>query len=824
MVDKTNEIVNTTVCIPSQYLSTTPKIPLRNDQRTSAPVLCYHPGMEMLCERTALILHGHFYQPPRENPLVDIIPKQSSAKPFMDWNERIFDDCYSINAFSRYLSGSGRIEKIIDNYEYLSFNFGPTLLIWLKKHHPDIHDRIVEADRLSMARLGHGNAMAQAFNHTILPLASIQDAKTQILWGIDDFTHRFGRQPEGMWLPEAAINPLVVDLLVEAGLRFAVLSPWQVESVEISTGNWRRTDTMPVPYDNPFLIEGSRGGTLNAFFYHQDLASGISFGHLLRDADALYDYLLSIKRTDRPSLIHAATDGEIYGHHEPFGDMALAALVKKVADRTDFTFTNYATYLENHQATLHARLHTGEEGKGSSWSCPHGVSRWYKDCGCHTGGDDNWNQAWRTPLRMAFDQLAEKIDALFIGEIERMLGPAGSPWELLRSYAQVISGFTSTGDFIDNLAKKTRPLDYSERARITALLAGQKFKHFCYTSCGWFFMDIGGIEPRQNIRYALSAIDCYKAFTEDDLLAPFLANLRLAKSNRRADGTGENIARSLMEGPSGIAEASGFFLINRRLALAEDFHDSYGQFSLEAFAQTSEEGFSLDVEDTYALLDYHTEATVVTPKNDGYLLNIRITDHNGTVVETRQLSNAHIPYRAIDDIFSWIDHSLNRVSDNELRRIATDIKHYSLLMRNNRMMPKEPYYIENLGTCLRCLRSIFTTPNLLPWASKRESICQLLEFIIRKGHQSEIAIVTHIFSTEIDRVSTEVMARRLNYERGSYLLDVLEVARSQGLQPSITLAQNALYPYIIGDRNNEFNAPLTRQVLDQLAVALNFAP
>ncbi|PKL10487.1 MAG: glycoside hydrolase, partial [Spirochaetae bacterium HGW-Spirochaetae-8] len=237
------------------------------------------------------------------------------------------------------------------------------------------------------------------------------DAQTQILWGIDDFTRRFNRAPEGMWLPETAIDSHTIDLLATAGIQFVVLSPWQCKKIENTDGTWKQVHGNDVPYQHAYILEGAHGGKLSAFFYHPELASSISFGHMLRDADAMYRTLEELGRKDSPALIHTATDGEIYGHHEPYGDMALAALIRKVHDGKIFNLTNYATFLEKHPARLGAILHQGEDGRGTSWSCSHGVSRWYKDCGCHTGGEEGWNQAWRSPLREAFDLLGTEIDS-----------------------------------------------------------------------------------------------------------------------------------------------------------------------------------------------------------------------------------------------------------------------------------------------------------------------------------------------------------------------------------------------------------------------------
>jgi hypothetical protein len=764
----------------------------------------------------SVILHGHFYQPPRENPMTGIIPKQVSARPYEDWNERIFADCYSTNAHSRYLSPYRRVESITNNFSYISFNFGPTLLSWIAEMHPDIHEQVVLADRESQTRLGHGNAMAQAFNHTILPLDSPKDARLQILWGIEDFMYRFGRSPEGMWLPEAAINDTVVDLLAEAGIQFVILSPWQAAQVETAPNVWNDLGGKPAPYGKPYRLTGRTGREIAAFFYHPGLAEGISFGHALRDADALYSTLLSIKRTDGQPLIHAATDGEIYGHHEPFGDMALAALIQKVNARNDFELTNYATYLEAHPAVLHAKLHAGEAGLGTSWSCSHGVSRWWKDCGCHTGGEDGWNQAWRTPLRDSLRTLAAKIDAIFDHEVARIFNGSLTADRLLELYGPAICGKQSLERFLEELHADFE-FDGNEDDALACLLEGIKNKHFSFTSCGWFFSDISGIEPRQNIKYALYTIDLYQKFTSEDLLTPFLNDLTKAKSNKRSEGSGMTIAKQEMQGFPGEVEAALFFTLNRRIARPEEFKSLYGRYRLNTIELRGSDTTVVDFLDRISLSGY--SCTVLS---DGHIpselhLFIGVHDHTGTCIGKYSVTNVDIPLRMLDMIYSWIDRSLSKVTDNDLVAIAKDINNYSMLMKNSRYLPMETLYIENIGTCLRAIKSLFVTPNTLPWSQKRESIGQLIEFIQKKGRPAEIESVNRIFSAECDRVAEKIRDKGLDYEAGTYLIDLLEVARAQGIQPDITQLQTQVFRFL-QPKAQELSATLMLKLCD----ALNF--
>ncbi|OHD30339.1 MAG: hypothetical protein A2Y31_13080 [Spirochaetes bacterium GWC2_52_13] len=772
---------------------------------------------------TDLIFHGHFYQPPRENPLVEIIPKQPSAKPYQDWNERIYDDCYRANAFSRYLDGYGHVRDIVNNYEYISYNFGPTLLIWMEKHHPETYRKILDADKKSLDRLGHGNAMAQAYNHTILPLASPTDAQTQILWGIDDFTRRFNRAPEGMWLPETAIDSHTIDLLATAGIQFVVLSPWQCKKIENTDGTWKQVHGNDVPYQHAYILEGAHGGKLSAFFYHPELASSISFGHMLRDADAMYRTLEELGRKDSPALIHTATDGEIYGHHEPYGDMALAALIRKVHDGKIFNLTNYATFLEKHPARLGAILHQGEDGRGTSWSCSHGVSRWYKDCGCHTGGEEGWNQAWRSPLREAFDLLGTEIDSIFNREVSALFHHQVDPQRLLHGYSEVLGGFTDVGSFIQQWEKESG-IPVEDHRKLAELLEGQRFKQYVFTSCGWFFSDISGIEPRQNIHYAVRAIDLYQRFSETDLLGLVLPILGKAKSNRKHDGSGQTIAKSFVSNVGGEAEAGAYFLMNQNFARPEDIVTVYGKYQLTAYKSIGKNEFTFELLDTRTLRQDSLHMLVDVLPENGYEVIMHITDTATGQTTKHEFSTAHIPPRILDDAYSWIDRSLSRIGDEELEHIATDIRHYSLLVRNGRSAPSEKLYVENMGTCLRALRSLFTTPNTLPWQQKRDSISHLLEFIKRKGRQNEHDIVRHIFSTEINRVATNIRRQGFSYERGSYLLELLNVARTQGIQPSITYAQEALYAHILGPLRPTYQTPLTKDVIEHLHVALNFSP
>ncbi len=497
-----------------------------------------------------LVLHGHFYQPPREDPWTGAVPLQESAAPYHDWNKRITKECYAANSASRILDSRGRVQDIVNNYRYISFNFGPTLIQWLKKEAPNVYQRILEADAMSLReRRGHGNALAQGYNHTILPLDSPEDRKTQIVWGMEDFKSHFNRDPEGLWLPEAAVNNSVADELISQGIRFIVLSPWQGQSLRRDgESRWEGLHGKPVPSGRAYRLERP-GGSLAVFFYNPALASGISFEHYLRNAEDLNRRFEAFAEPREGHLIHAATDGEIYGHHEPFGDMCLAAFSRIVQENSRLTWTNYGEYLELYPPRTEVELRLGEESRGSSWSCFHGVSRWYKDCGCSTGGDESWNQKWRGPLREAFQNLSAQISKIYQETIPQLTEV--SPQELRNRYIDVLCGRTDGRTFATEvLSRDSR--EPAQQRRLLRLLEAQKYVLYTFTSCGWFFSEISGLEPTQNIRYAVKAIRLIQEYAGSELMDELAENLSRAASNIPDKGTGADILRDMI-----LAEEQG---------------------------------------------------------------------------------------------------------------------------------------------------------------------------------------------------------------------------------------------------------------------------
>ena len=557
-----------------------------------------------------ICVHGHFYQPPRENPWLETVEVQDSAAPFHDWNERITSECYAPNGASRIQNKAGAITRIVNNYARMSFNFGATLLSWLEDKAPRTYRMIQDADRASAARYsGHGSAIAQVYNHIIMPLASRRDARTQIRWGIADFEHRFGRKPEGMWLAETAVSRWVLDLMAQEGIRFTVLAPHQcarvrrlnddevaaraaaaavakrtppadssmprrrmsdphveqtvaafhsaasgsaapaeastqahaVKSTEASTTPWSETPNANVDPTQPYLVHLDEGRSIEVFFYDGPGSRAIAFEGLLNSGEEFGRRLLGGLHRDKPEsepqLAHVATDGESYGHHHKHGEMALSYAMHWIETNKHAKLTNYGEYLELFPPTWEA-----EVADDTSWSCSHGVERWRSDCGCN-GGKAGWNQAWRGPLRAALDMLRDQTAPL----AEALAAP------LLKDLWQARDGFIAVMlDRSPSSIKKffathaARPLTEAERITVLELMELERHTQLMYTSCGWFFDEISGIETVQIIAYAGRVLQlAAKLFGAPGaaLEAEFLALLARAQSNVPSIGDGAEVYR-----------------------------------------------------------------------------------------------------------------------------------------------------------------------------------------------------------------------------------------------------------------------------------------
>ena len=484
-----------------------------------------------------ICVHAHFYQPPRENPWLEEIESQDSAYPHHDWNERVTSECYAPNTASHVLDATGRIAKLVDNYSRISFNFGPTLLSWMETHAPEVYKAIIEADGKSRKRFsGHGSAIAQAYSHLIMPLANSGDKRTQVIWGMKDFEHRFGRKPEGMWLPETAVDLETLDLMAGQGIKFTILSPYQARRVRrIGDRRWRDVSGGKIDPKMPYSCKLPSGRTINLFFYDGPVAHDVAFGGLLKSGEAFAKRLLDLFPPDQkqPSIVHVATDGETYGHHFRFGDMALAYCLHHMESNNLARITVYGEYLEKNPPK-----HEVEIIENSSWGCAHGVERWKSDCGCKIGTHPRWNQRWRAPLREAMDWLRDALIPIYEKEMAHF---TKDPWGARDDYIEVIldRSVRNVERFLS--AHATRKLSREEKVKILKLLEMQRHSMLMYTSCGWYFNEISGIETVQVLWHAARAMQLAEDVSGSDLEPNFIKILKRAPSNIPEFKNGERV-------------------------------------------------------------------------------------------------------------------------------------------------------------------------------------------------------------------------------------------------------------------------------------------
>lgn len=526
--------------------------------------------MEKSTTEKFLTIHGHFYQPPRENPWLEAIELQDSALPFHDWNERICKECYNPNSVSRIVDNKNQILDIVNNYQYMSFNFGPTLLSWMEEFAPLTYERIIKADIDSISEhSGHGNAIAQVYNHMIMPLANAHDKETQVKWGIRDFEYRFGRKPEGIWLAETAVDDATLKVLVDNGIKFTILSPYQALKIR-KTGDKEWQDVSWGNIDPArsykYTLKGDSKKSIALFFYDGAISKSVAFDELLKDGNRFIKRLKEGVSETRnyPQLVNIATDGESYGHHTKFGDMALSYVLKIKAEDEGFKITNYAEYLDKYESDYEVDIK-----QASSWSCFHGVGRWKEDCGCSTGGHPGWNQKWREPLRNALDYLRDELAKVFEAEGPKYFND--NPWTIRNKYIDVILDRNYVT--IRKFQKENFKPDLTEEQKVKGmeLLEIQRQAMLMYTSCGWFFSEISGIETVQIMKYAARAMQLVARFTNEDFETHFKDILSQAKSNIAEFGTGKDIYERFVK-PS-VVTAKQIACLWAISSLYQDFED-----------------------------------------------------------------------------------------------------------------------------------------------------------------------------------------------------------------------------------------------------------
>lgn len=473
---------------------------------------------------------------------MEAVELQDSAFPYHDWNERVTSECYAPMATSRILDEQGRIRDITNNYKRISFDFGPTLLLWMEQHAPEVYGAILEADRESRTRFsGHGAALATAYNHPILPLCSRRDKETQVIWGIRDFERRFQHPPEGMWLPETAVDLETLEILAEQGISFTVLAPRQALRVKPPKGAWQSVEGGKIDPSHFYRLELPSGRSIALFFYDGPISHAVAFEHLLDDGRRLADRLkegFDAKRQGA-QLVHVATDGETYGHHYPKGEMALAYALMALEADPSIRLTVYGEFLELHPPRWEVEIQ-----EHSSWSCSHGIGRWSRDCGCTASGRAGWHQRWRAPLRAAFDWLRDALAPLYE---ETMAAFGFDPWKTRNEYIRVILDRTSIEVDAFLAAHSARQLSEEQKQTVLQLLELQRYTMLMYTSCGWFFADISGMETVQVIQYAARAVQLAERLWHIAFEKTLLSLLEKAPGNLLEYGNGRRVYEVLVK-------------------------------------------------------------------------------------------------------------------------------------------------------------------------------------------------------------------------------------------------------------------------------------
>ncbi|MBL7871722.1 MAG: DUF3536 domain-containing protein [Cyclobacteriaceae bacterium] len=535
----------------------------------------------MISQNKFVCIHGHFYQPPRENAWLEVIEVQDSAHPYHDWNERITAECYEPNATSRILDESRIIKNIVNNYARISFNFGPTLLSWMELYAPETYAAILEADKQSLINFGgHGSAVAQVYNHIIMPLANTRDKETQILWGIRDFEYRFKRKPEGMWLAETAVDTETLEVLAENAIKFTILAPRQAKAVrKMGTTEWTAVHDRTVNTTKAYRCNLPTGKSIIVFFYEGDISQGIAFNGLLNDGKRFAERLVSTFNKDDkgPQLVHVATDGETYGHHHKHGEMALAFCLDDIEKGKEATLTNYAQFLELCPPEEEAQI-----VEDSSWSCVHGVERWRENCGCNSG-KPGYHQLWRKPLRAALDWLRDRVEVIFEQEGSKVVS---DPWKARNAYINIV--LKRSDDHIKRFLDDHALPDASPN-RILRLMEMQRHAMLMYTSCGWFFDEISGIETTQVMQYACRVIQLVNQIGHPDLEPEFIKRLEEAPSNVAAYLTGAMVYKNVV-----LPSRTNLQRVGMHYAVASIFEDE--PEALSVFNYTTSNDFFLKKE------------------------------------------------------------------------------------------------------------------------------------------------------------------------------------------------------------------------------------
>ena len=646
-----------------------------------------------------LCIHGHFYQPPRENPYLEAIELQDSAYPYHDWNERVASECYAPNATSRILDGEQRIVQLVNNYSRISFNFGPTLLSWIAEKAPKVYEALREADKSSRERYsGHGSAIAQAYNHMIMPLANRRDKVTQVKWGIRDFEYRFGRLPEGMWLPETAVDTETLEVLAENGIKFTILAPRQAKRIrKRGSRSWQDVSGDRVDPSRAYLVQLPSRKTICVFFYDGPISQGVAFERLLDNGQRFADRLMSGFSDARqwPQLVHIATDGESYGHHHRFGEMALSYALHHIETNKLAQLTNYGEFLERNPAD-----HFAEIVNNSSWSCVHGVERWRSNCGCNSGGHAGWNQEWRAPLRAALDWLRDELAPFYEQQAAPLLK---DPWSARDGYIQVVLNRAEENalNFLANHA--THSLSEEEQVAALKLLEMQRHAMLMYTSCGWFFDELSGLETVQVIQYAGRAIHLAQGLGAKCIESRFMERLAAAKSNIPKHSDGKQVYEKWVKSAFvSTDQLAGHYAIS-------SLFESFGERTKIYCYNVQREDYTLDVEGKQKLTVGRARFSSEITRESASLgfAVLHLGDHNiaGGVSRFEKIEDYDQLKSALMDSFSKADTT--QVLQTLTEKFANNTFTLRTLFRDEQRKIVDVILKESLATVAAAYRSIY---------------------------------------------------------------------------------------------------------------------
>ena len=769
-------------------------------------------------------VHGHFYQPPRENPSLEAVELQDSAYPYHDWNERITAECYGPNATSRILDNEQRILQMVNNYALMSFNFGPTLISWLKAKAPKVYESILNADKISQAKFGgHGSAMAQGYNHMILPLANRRDKVTQVKWGISDFQHRFGRHPEGMWLPETAVDIETLDVLAENNIAFTVLAPRQAKRVRRKgSRTWKDVTGDRIDPSRAYLVRLPSRKTISVFFYDGPISQGVAFEGLLNDGERFADRLLSgfSETRDWPQLSHIATDGETYGHHHHYGEMALTYALHHIEENKLAELTNYGQFLERYPAD-----HFVEIVENTSWSCVHGIERWKSNCGCNSGGHGNWNQEWRAPLRAALDWLRDELATVYQ---ERAAPLLKEPWHARDEYIRVTVDRSDAtfASFFDEHA--THALSKDEQVTALKLLEMQRHALLMYTSCGWFFDELTGLETVQVIHYAGRSVQLAKEFLGDCVEEQFRERLRSAKSNLPEHGDGAQIYDKWVK-PAfvDIAKVAGHYAIS---SLFENYSEKTRIYCYDV----ERENYSLEAEGKLRLAMGQVRLSSEITRESATLTFgvLHLGDHDVTggvrhsqgheshdnlrkrIADPFSKADTAAMIRILDEEFNQNTFSLRTLFQDERRRIVN-------LILNDSLISATAAYrsiYDNHASLIRFLNGVgIPVPAEFQSAANIALNSQLRQAFERPELDTD-SIQTLLKEAANIKVSLDVttleyvIRRKLEKEADTFATDSGNIEAAQRLRKLLELIFSLPFPVVLSEVQNVTYGPLVKDM------------